>query len=222
LEKEIGFSNHAIDVFELPRIQDIKYENVDKKYLRVMVFNRVIVFILLAVAFLVVHYFSDESFDYVIEFFSVWTLLFFTVICFGYLKFKTLAFALREKDLVFKRGVLTLKTTIIPFNRIQHVAINQGPLMRWLDLSNLKIYTAGGSTSDLSINGLSSSMAESIKTFVTNKVSDEQPLESNQDVTMSSHGKPLTDLNPELDHNSTDDNSTDDIAENPSDKTQNS
>jgi uncharacterized protein len=183
----------------------------------VMMLNRVIVLIILAVGFLVIHYFSDESFDYVIEFFSVWTLLFFTVICFGYLKFKTLAFAIREKDLVFKRGVLTMKTTIIPFNRIQHVAINQGLIMRWLDLSNLKIYTAGGSTSDLSINGLTSTLAESIKSFVTNKVSDEQPLESNQDVSVSTNDKPLTDLNPEFEHSS-----IDDIAENPSDKSQNS
>lgn len=174
METKNSFSNHLIDITELPKIQEIKYTAVDSKYLRIMMFNRIFVFTLMAVAFLVIHYFTNEDFDFVWQFFSIWSGLFLVVLLYGYLKFKTLAFAVREKDIVFKRGVLVLKSTIIPFNRIQHVAINQGPLMRWMDLSNLKIFTAGGSTSDLSINGLSSEVAESIKIHITSAVSEEK------------------------------------------------
>ncbi len=57
----------------------------------------------------------------------------------------------------------------IPFNRIQHTEISRGPIERKYELSTLKIYTAGGSTSDLSIPGLEAEEAEQLKEFVAKK-----------------------------------------------------
>jgi uncharacterized membrane protein YdbT with pleckstrin-like domain len=39
---------------------------------------------------------------------------------------KRRAFALRDKDILYKRGLLSTTTTIMPFNRIQHVAMHEG------------------------------------------------------------------------------------------------
>ena len=80
--------------------------------------------------------------------------------------FRKKGYAIREKDVVFRKGLLATTTTIIPFNRIQHVALHEGVLSRMYDLSELQVYTAGGSSSDLHISGLPKIQAEKIKTFL--------------------------------------------------------
>lgn len=95
-------------------------------------------------------------------------LVFLSVI--GILKgYKKRSYALREKDLTYRKGWLFTSTTTIPFNRIQHTEVSQGPLERKFDLCSLKIYTAGGSTSDLSIPGLENDEAQVLRDFIAQK-----------------------------------------------------
>jgi len=57
--------------------------------------------------------------------------------------------------------------TSIPFNRIQHTEVNQGPLGRMFDLARVQIFTAGGSSSDISIPGLKVEEAHQLKDHIT-------------------------------------------------------
>ena len=79
------------------------------------------------------------------------------------------SYALRERDLTYKKGWIFSSMITIPFNRIQHTEISRGPIERKYELSTLKIYTAGGATSDLSIPGLEVEEAEQLKEFVAKK-----------------------------------------------------
>jgi membrane protein YdbS with pleckstrin-like domain len=88
----------------------------------------------------------------------------------SYVGYRKKGYAVREKDILFRHGILSTTTTIIPFNRIQHVAIHEGFFSRMYDLSELQIYTAGGSSSDLHIPGLPKYEAEQIKTFLLNQI----------------------------------------------------
>ena len=63
-----------------------------------------------------------------------------------------------------------MKTTTVPFNRIQHIEINQGPFSRFFDLATLSIFTAGNSSHDLKIRGIKISEAEKIKEFISSKI----------------------------------------------------
>lgn len=80
------------------------------------------------------------------------------------------SYALRQMDLTYKKGWIFSSVTTIPFNRIQHTEISHGPLERKFKLCSLKIYTAGGSSSDLSIPGLEYEEAEVLKDFIAQKV----------------------------------------------------
>lgn len=102
-------------------------------------------------------------------------LLFFGFQCF--LIFKKQAcygYALRERDIAFKRGYIFRKTTVIPFNRIQHVSTAQGVLDKLLHIVTLQIFTAGGSGSDINIPGLQPERAAAIKEALVQKVDDAQ------------------------------------------------
>ena len=72
--------------------------------------------------------------------------------------------------MLFRQGVIALNTTIIPYNRIQHVALHEGMVSRYFGLAKIQIFTAGGSSSDLEIPGIEKEQAENIKQLVMGKI----------------------------------------------------
>jgi len=83
-------------------------------------------------------------------------------------------YAIRDKDIIYKTGIFFRSSLIIPFNRIQHCEIEQGPIDRLFGLAELSLFTAGGSGSDLKIPGLAQDRANSLKNYITNKVAQDE------------------------------------------------
>jgi len=67
--------------------------------------------------------------------------------------------------------VITTTTTIIPFNKIQHLAVHQGWTSRYLGLASLEFFTAGGDSSDLEIPGIALQEAYQWRDLVLDKIS---------------------------------------------------
>ena len=82
------------------------------------------------------------------------------------------AVALREFDIAYRSGLFWRKTVIVAFNRIQHVEVSTGPLQRRFGLASIKLFTAGGSSVDLRIDGLTAGRAEQMRTFIAEKIDD--------------------------------------------------
>ena len=80
------------------------------------------------------------------------------------------AYVVRDKDMVFRSGVIWRSVTAIPFNRIQHVETSSTPLDRHFEISTLQLFTAGGSKGDLKINGLGKDVAEQLRAYILKKV----------------------------------------------------
>ena len=95
-----------------------------------------------------------------------WLVLFIVRFWLIGLNFKRQAYALREFDLLYRKGVIFRHLLAIPFNRVQHCEIKQGPIARAFGLSTLEIYTAGGQSSDLAIPGLPADTAAQLKNFI--------------------------------------------------------
>ena len=55
-------------------------------------------------------------------------------------------YALRDADLVLRRGVLFRKLTVVPFGRMQFIDIAQGPLDRLWNLAGVQLHTAAAAT----------------------------------------------------------------------------
>lgn len=72
-------------------------------------------------------------------------------------------YLVRERDVVYRSGWWSRTVTAVPFSRIQHSEIQQGPLGRWLGHCTLKLYTAGASGANLEIPGLSMATARNIR-----------------------------------------------------------
>ena len=72
-------------------------------------------------------------------------------------------YLVRERDIVYRSGWWSRSVTAVPFSRIQHSEIQQGPMGRWLGYCTLKLYTAGASGANLEIPGLSMATARNIR-----------------------------------------------------------
>ncbi len=68
------------------------------------------------------------------------------------------------------RGYLFYSDTIVPFGRIQHIDVDQGPLQRPYGLATLQVHTAGNHNSTISLPGLAHAdalaMREAIRTHI--------------------------------------------------------
>ena len=80
-------------------------------------------------------------------------------------------YAVRQHDIIYKKGWLWRSITTIPFQRVQHCDIKQGLIERYFGLSRLNVYTAGGQQSDLRIPGLQMEQAEKFKQFILKTIS---------------------------------------------------
>ncbi len=74
--------------------------------------------------------------------------------------------AMREHDMAYRSGLWWRKTVMLAFNRVQHVEVSSGPLQRKYGLASLKFFTAGGSSVDLKVDGLSRERAEQIRAYI--------------------------------------------------------
>lgn len=79
-------------------------------------------------------------------------------------------YVIREHDIIYKTGLINQKQITIPFNRVQHVEIYEGFLLRLFGLCQIEFFTAGGTLGDLKIPGLPIQEADKIKAFVIEQV----------------------------------------------------
>lgn len=75
-----------------------------------------------------------------------------------------LGYLVREHDLSLRQGVITRVTSTIPYNRVQHVGVDRGPIERLYGLATLQLRSAGGV---IGISGLTTSDANRLKELVT-------------------------------------------------------
>lgn len=79
------------------------------------------------------------------------------------LRYRAWGFALRERDVYLRHGVLFRTTSIVPNARIQHVDTRHGPLDRWLGLATVVVFTAGHRGAIIAIPALAADEAEEIR-----------------------------------------------------------
>lgn len=157
------FTNEPIDLEKLPKYQDVELTAPNPKYWNVIVINLSIVLVMVGGALTLLWYLIDDEkpkLTYLLGGYLLFVALLFLI---HRLSFKKRGFALREKDIIYKHGLIAETTTIIPINRIQHVALDEGITSRSYGLATLQIYTAGGQTGHVHIAGIEVEKAKVIK-----------------------------------------------------------
>ncbi len=168
-----AFSNQVVLPDQLAPIEVQEFESLEYKYKYINLISSAIVLVIALIAFFIFIFVSSGKIPLtvLIGVPSFFVALFVSRFAFVILGFPKKGYLLREQDVSYRSGLLIYKLTTIPFNRIQHVEVSQSILEKSFGLSRVKVFTAGGSVSDLSIPGLLPDKAHQIESFLLSKVS---------------------------------------------------
>ena len=165
-----NFSNETINTKQLPRFEEVVYSSLHKNYWKVTLLNSAIFFLIVGIALVFGLVFKTEMKPNQTLFIVLYFVILVITLFFLRLGFKKKGYAFRNHDVLYRSGVVATNSMVIPYNRVQHVALHQGFISRKLGLASIELFTAGGSSSDLEIPGLLLSDAQSIKNLVSQKI----------------------------------------------------
>jgi len=170
------FENPEIPQEGLPRADAVTWLSMDKNFLRRLITQSVITIMVVIIGvvslsaffkFLLVDQNPEVSFGFL---WFVVPLIAIPLLVWPMVSVPRIAYAIRDKDILYKSGVFWQTVTAIPFNRVQHVEKSSTPLDRRFDIATLQLFTAGGTGGDLKIHGLSAQTAENLRVFIIEKV----------------------------------------------------
>lgn len=175
----MDFLNEPFDVNLLPRSENVVFKPVERVYLTVMLIEAAVssaVFLLVA-GVLITFVRTLHHPLWVALILGGWLLLTVSYFIFQRKAFGQKAYALREKDVLYRSGWIVQKIHTCPFNRVQHSSVTSGIFERRYGLATLILYTAGTNDADLQIPGLKEPDAHAIKEWITQKIVYEEPRE---------------------------------------------
>lgn len=169
------FSNQSVPIDALPTLVEEEFEGLPERYrtLRAAVYAGVMLLLFAAMGALMWFEWQEEgTFRW-----GVWVAV-------GVVSLVGLVWAIeeikgfplrgvlvREHDLSYRSGFIKREMVTVPFNRIQHSEIAQGPVARAFKVCTLKLYTAGNSGANLRVPGMDVERAKRLRQQLDERVS---------------------------------------------------
>lgn len=164
------FTNETIDTTQLPKFEEVEFSTLHPNYWKVILINLILFFFIVGVGLGLALYLNPEIYPFCNQFWIAYIILLLMVVFFSRISFKKKGFAFRTHDVLFRHGIIATNILVIPYNRVQHVALHEGLLSRFFGLARVDVFTAGGSSSDVQIPGIAKDQAENIKQLLMGKI----------------------------------------------------
>jgi membrane protein YdbS with pleckstrin-like domain len=164
------FENPEIALDDLPAMDDLDWQPMDRQYLRRVQVDILLVMTAIGVVNTVINLLAGNPASRALLIWVVVILVLIGLLYWTVLSVRRKGYVVRDKDIVFRSGVLWRSVTAVPFNRVQHVETSHSLLDRKFGLAALRLFTAGGSGADLKIPGLSADTAEQLRAYILEKV----------------------------------------------------
>jgi len=163
------FQNPEIAPNELPGTDDVQWQALDPAYKQLRRLQNSLGIVATAVPLVTVIVAANLPLLPAVMLSTCWIVFAALLLAWPGISLPKRGYVLRDKDILFRKGVIWRSVTAIPFNRIQHVETSSTPFDRKFDLATLQLFTAGGSGGDLKIDGLTAAVAEQLRVFVLEK-----------------------------------------------------
>ena len=163
------FVNEPIDVAAIPRIADEDFVPVDPNYLRVSLIGYAIWTALVVAVSVTVSILVPENGWIPLAIMAGILALTLIGVVFTILGVKNIGYQVRQHDLSYRHGVLVKTVETVPFVRVQHARVTQGPIQRAFGIASLAVNSAGP---DLNISGLAFDDAERMRSIVVERAGE--------------------------------------------------
>ena len=164
------FVNPEVALESLPSAENLDWKKLSPRYARRIQVQSLFTVLVCAVAATAVNLLPDIVVMQTLPLWIVTVIVAIVLMVRPIIAVPRKGYTVRDKDIVFRSGVVWRSVTAIPFNRIQHVETSSDPIDRKFEFATLQIFTAGGSGGDLKINGLEKDTAEQLRIFILEKV----------------------------------------------------
>lgn len=136
------------------------WHQVSKRYLAVQLIGDLIGIVVIVAAAVVLWFLLSQPWVW----FAAGGLLLLSLLSLALLprRLRSIAFQVRDDDLVFRKGILWQRIVAVPYGRMQLIDINTGPVDRLVGIAQLKLVTAAAATG-VTIPGLSQQVAERLR-----------------------------------------------------------
>lgn len=161
-----SFVNPVVDVVDVPRVDEASFEPVASVYLWAAWLVTAAMAVAVIGVLIVVGLFDFASVPLVA---AIGAAVLGGALVVGLLQraeVKRMGYLVREHDISFRRGLVSVRVETIPFSRVQSVTLERDLSDRGFGLSELTLQTAGG---QLSIVGLSNDQAASLKALIVDR-----------------------------------------------------
>lgn len=165
------FTNAPQDIADIPAAAELDFRPISRRYIWVSVIYTLIFVLPLTATASGIHIWGNDTASAVVTppYIGLGTALLLGLgVTWSLLAIPRMGYAVRERDVFYRAGVLWRKVTALPLVRVQHVETSHGPLERLFGLATLKIFTAGAMTADVTIFGLPQDEAERLHQFLLN------------------------------------------------------
>lgn len=163
------FSNEPIDVSSIPVLDETSFVPMHPNFLRVSLIGRGIFASIVFIVGIVVAVLVPSGWWIPLLVTAVVVLLAGVSSALKKLEVRNIAYQVREHDLSYRSGILVKTVETVPFVRVQHAKISQGPIQRRFGLATLEVNSAGP---DLYIHGLGADDAEKLKVLVVERAGE--------------------------------------------------
>ena len=168
-------SNWQIKLESIEQVDELNYESLEPKYIKVQFIGTTLVYLILAILPLI-FFFTTKELEYkTILFTAIEGLILLTGIFNLWLLPKSYAykgFAIREHDITYRSGIIFPSTVTIPFCKIQQVSIQQNPLSRIFKLYSVDIVNGAQLLAETHIPGLTEQRANELKALLVERIKD--------------------------------------------------
>ncbi len=156
---------------EIQPIENLTFVPVESTYVKVFIARLVLVYIIFMACALIIPLLADLGIGWeVIAVECALAAAFVINLALVRKIYDIRGYALRDKDISYRRGVFFTSVTTIPFSKIQQVSVRMNPISRIFGLYYIDIINGSQSTMNrISIPGLTHEKAEKMKSLLINK-----------------------------------------------------
>ncbi|NIV18715.1 MAG: PH domain-containing protein [Woeseiaceae bacterium] len=163
------FENPEIPLDALPDVESPHWESLHPRFVRCLQLQHLLIALIPVVVAAIV---TALLYRFVFPITLMWLIVLAVgtfVVAWPAIAVPRRGYVVRDKDIIFRSGVVFRSVTAIPYNRIQHVETSSTPFDRRFGVASLQIFTAGGSGGDLKIGGLGRDVAEKLRVYILDK-----------------------------------------------------
>jgi len=164
------FENLEVTLENLPRAESVDWQPLDPNLKKLQQLQGLLIVLGAAIPLAFITFVAGVPLLPAIAIWTGWLLTLTAVLVWPGIALPKRGYVIRDKDILFKKGVIWRSVTAVPFNRIQHVETSSTPFDRKFGIATLQLFTAGGSGGDLKIDGLAADTAEELRVFILRKV----------------------------------------------------